>query len=282
VTLDEGYNGWHPDPFGRFDERYIVYGEPSRLVRNEGVEQTDREPLTFETPAVAAVDHLDRSPLAHIGDGAGPVPVVSSGIRVRRTRKRAIGVAAIVLACVLIGAVLASRQHAHPATRASVRAPLQRKRAEATTALADRRTPRSPQRASMPSPARPWRGPSPHTAPTSAQPARAPIVAWANELLSDIDNVNEVAYDYGHGPLEQTACQRTWNDAAKLPAGTLRPDISAAAVAARHDVMTFASDCAHTSGCLRGRTSCGQPVFADAYRLSVHDLDALRADVSND
>ena len=54
VTLDEERNGWLPDPFGRFEERYIVYGEPSRLVRSAGVEQTDRQPLTSDPSALPA------------------------------------------------------------------------------------------------------------------------------------------------------------------------------------------------------------------------------------
>jgi hypothetical protein len=280
VTVDEAYNGWHPDPFGRFDERYIVYGEPSRLVRNEGVEQTDRQPLTFETPAVPTVEDPDSSPLAQTGDEAGPVPIVSSRFRLRRSRARIIGVVAILLACALIATVLVSRQHTHRATPAPVGGPLPQKRVKATTPIPDRRTPRSSQRASVPSPATPRRGPSGHSAPTAAERARAPIVAWANVLLSDIDNVNEVAYDYGRGPLEQTACQRTWSDAAKIPAATLPPVISAAANVASHDIMTFASECARAPGCLRDRARCDQNMFADAYRLSVHDLDALRADLS--
>lgn len=96
VTLDEDYNGWHPDPLGRFDERYIVYGEPSRLVRNQSIEQTDRQPLTFETPAVAADELVDSSPPAHIVEPADPVPAASSRLRVRRSRQRAIGVGVIV------------------------------------------------------------------------------------------------------------------------------------------------------------------------------------------
>src|ERR1700680_4415369 len=107
VTLDEDYNGWHPDQFGRFDERYIVGGEPSRLVRNEGVEQTDRQPPTFEMAAVPAVEHRNRSTFTPIR--ADPVPVASSRFRVRRFRQRAIGVVVVLLACALIATVLVSR-----------------------------------------------------------------------------------------------------------------------------------------------------------------------------
>jgi len=34
-------HGWQPDPFGRYEERYYVYGEPTRLVRASGIESTD-------------------------------------------------------------------------------------------------------------------------------------------------------------------------------------------------------------------------------------------------
>ena len=107
-------------------------------------------------------------------------------------------------------------------------------------------------------------------------------MAWANELLSDMNNVNEVAYDYGHGSLEHTACQRTLNDAAKRPTAAFGSDIAAAANVATRDVMTFANECAHTSVCLNDRARCAQTRFAVAYRRSVHDLDELRADLSND
>ena len=34
-------HGWHPDPFGRFEERYFIEGEPSHLVRTNGTEASD-------------------------------------------------------------------------------------------------------------------------------------------------------------------------------------------------------------------------------------------------
>jgi len=280
VALDEGYNGWHPDPFGRFDERYIVYGEPSRLVRNDGIEQTDRQLLSLETPAVAAVEHHD-GPYAYGVNGPDPVPVASSRFHVRRSRQRAIAVVVIVLACALIASVLVSRQHAHPATPTSPSGQRPRKQVNAKTSVPYRRTPRSPRRRSVLSPATPSHRPAAPMAP-KPEHARTTIMAWANELLSDMNNVNEVAYDYGDGTLERTACQRTWNAAADLPAATLSPDVSAAAKAASHDIMTFASECAHIPGCPIGRASCGPTKFAGAYRRSVGDLDVLRADLSND
>jgi hypothetical protein len=38
---DDDLNRWQPDPYGRFEERYFVYGEPSRLVRTAGIEAAD-------------------------------------------------------------------------------------------------------------------------------------------------------------------------------------------------------------------------------------------------
>jgi len=54
-------HGWHRDPFGRFDDRYFIHGEPSQLVRSGGVEASDtvgahsvqptiEEPSTAEEP----------------------------------------------------------------------------------------------------------------------------------------------------------------------------------------------------------------------------------------
>jgi hypothetical protein len=280
VTLDEEYNGWHPDPFGRFDERYIVYGEPSRLVRHEGVEQTDRQP-PFEMPAVPAVDHRVNSTLAPIDDRPDPVPVASSRFRVRRSRQRAIGVVVILLVlCALIASGLVSRPHGHPATPTSAGGQLPRAQVTANTSIPSRRTPRSPPRRAVPSTATPGHGPSVHTAPKPSELSRTAMTEWANRLRSDLNNVDEVAYTYGPGPLEQTACQRAWNDAANVPTPTLRSDSSAAAKVASHDIMTFANECAHTQDCLNDRGTCGHTKFGDAYRRSVQDLDALRTDLT--
>jgi len=275
VTLDERYNGWHPDPFGRFDERYIVYGEPSRLVRHDGVEQTDRQPLTFETPAGPAVEHRDSSTRAHI-EGQGPDPISSSHRRVRSARPRAIAVVVLVLTCALIATVVVSRRNAHP-KRTSAGSRLPRTQPIATIPLPHGRIPRSPQRRAVPSPATSGHGQVVHTSEAS----RTAITQWTNQLLGDMNNVNEVVYNYGHGTLEQTACQRTWNDAAKVPTATMGPEITAAAKAASHDITAFASACAHTPGCTSDRAPCGRTTFAEAYRRSVRDLNALQADLSN-
>src|SRR3954467_1204028 len=41
MVAPEIRDGWFPDPFGRYDERFFVYGEPSRLVRTAGLQATD-------------------------------------------------------------------------------------------------------------------------------------------------------------------------------------------------------------------------------------------------
>jgi hypothetical protein len=34
-------DGWHPDPFGRFEERWFAQGQPTQLVRSGGIEAQD-------------------------------------------------------------------------------------------------------------------------------------------------------------------------------------------------------------------------------------------------
>jgi hypothetical protein len=46
MVLHEEPDGWLPDPLGRYDERFFVYGEASRLVRTAGIEAAD--PLGVE------------------------------------------------------------------------------------------------------------------------------------------------------------------------------------------------------------------------------------------
>ena len=277
-TFDEERNGWHPDPFGRFEERYIVYGEPSRLVRSGGVEQTDRQPLTSGTPAVPAGGLHDRSTPAPADSPTDPAPAASSRAHVRRSRQQAVGVIMILVLCALVATVLASRRNA-PATPKSPSGPRRSTRATATIPPPDHPAPRSPQLPALPSEAAPRSGQAPRTAPTTSEHSRTPVIEWANQLLSDLNNINEVAVDYGHGTLEQTACQRTRNDAAKLPAATLPANLTAAARTASRDIVTLTSDCAPTPACVRGGASCGQTKFAKGYRRSVHDLNALQADL---
>jgi len=291
VAIDDEPNGWHPDPFGRFEERYIVYGEPSRLVRSEGVEQTDRRPLTFDTPAVPAVE--DRVPAAHSQgqDIVDPVPgtattddaparVVQVRTRFRHSWQGLLVLMVVVVACALVAGLVASRRTSRSASPKTAGDQVQATRTSANIAVPVRPTPRSPQRGATPSVATPRVAEN----ATTARPSenwRTQIMEWANQLASDVNNINEVAYDYGRGALEETACRRTGNDAAKLPVVTSRPDVTEAVRIAGHDVMTFASGCADAQAqdCRTGRRSCAQPNFADGYRQSVQALNTVQAEL---
>lgn len=292
VAVDEEHNGWHPDPFGRFEERYIVYGEPSRLVRSEGVEQTDRRPLTFDTPAVPAVEvrhtaaHsqgqgiVDSVPGTTIADEAR-AQVAPARTRFRHSRQGVVVLIVVVVACALVAGLVASKRSSRSTSPKSSGNQVLPTRTSTNIAAPDRPTPRSPQRGPIPSVAPPRVGEYVTTAPRTSEKWRTQIMEWANQLASDVNNINEVAYDYGRGALEETACRRTGNDAAKLPPATSRPDITEAVRIAGHEVMTFANECAdvQAQGCRTGRRSCGQPNFADAYRQSVQDLNTVQAEL---
>lgn len=49
--------GWRPDPFGRYEQRYFSAGRPTRLVRSHGVEDRDE-------PAARAIEAPDPPPAA--------------------------------------------------------------------------------------------------------------------------------------------------------------------------------------------------------------------------
>jgi hypothetical protein len=49
VASDEVPNGWHPDPFGRYEERYFVHGKPTGHVRSDGIDATDAQGATAST-----------------------------------------------------------------------------------------------------------------------------------------------------------------------------------------------------------------------------------------
>ena len=95
--------GWHRDPFGRFDERYFIDGEPTHLVRSKGVEQQDQQPLSSRTPPVALVDRpegqsaarktqqgrtLSTPTVAILVCGLVAVAAISAGAVVVATRSR--------------------------------------------------------------------------------------------------------------------------------------------------------------------------------------------------
>ncbi|MGO9873753.1 MAG: hypothetical protein ACLPVY_08125 [Acidimicrobiia bacterium] len=292
MAFDEEHNGWHPDPFGRFEERYIVYGEPSRLVRSEGVEQTDRRPLTFDTPTDLAVEDRDTAAPWQGRGIVDPVPgtaiaddaqerVAPARTRFRHSRQRVVGLIVVVVACALVAGLMASRRSSRSASSQSAGHQVQPTRTSANIAVSDRPTPRSPQLGAMPPAATPRVGEYVTTAPGTSEIWRTQIMEWANQLASDVNNINEVAYEYGRGALEETACRRTGNDAAKLPTATSRADIAEAVRIAGHEVMSFASGCAdvQAQGCRTGRRRCGQLDFADGYRQSVQDLNTVQAEL---
>ena len=51
---DGEMRGWHPDPFGRYEERYFINGDPSELVRSANIEASD-------PPGAAPVDVMAAS-----------------------------------------------------------------------------------------------------------------------------------------------------------------------------------------------------------------------------
>jgi hypothetical protein len=288
VVVDEEHNGWHPDPFGRFEERYIVYGEPSRLVRSGGVEQSDRRPLMFDTPAVLAVEEpgsahgegiVDPVLDTAIADNAGG-RVAPARFRFRRSRQAVVVLVVVAVACVLVASLAGSRRSSRSASPKSAANQVHSTRARASIAVADHPTSRSPQREATRSVTTPRVGDM-NAVPRTSEDWRARIMEWADQLASDMNNINEVAYDYGRGALEATACRRTGDDAAKLPAATTRPDITESVRMASHEVMTFASGCAEVDaqGCRTSPSSCGQANFADGYRRSVQDLNAVQAEL---
>jgi integrase len=49
-------HGWHPDPFGRFEERYFIDGQASALVRDGDSESQDSQPALTHDPSGTALD----------------------------------------------------------------------------------------------------------------------------------------------------------------------------------------------------------------------------------
>jgi hypothetical protein len=273
MQLDEELNGWHPDPLGRFEERYIVYGEPSRLVRTGGVEQTDRRPLDLDGSAEPA----DR-PSDEASEPPGPAvehdPPVERGSSSPRSGRVLIGVAVVVLLGALIGGAALSRRHRGSTTP--------------TTGPPSASTPPAPSAPSRPVSATPRPSSSPRVSvpragPDSGHalppPGSAPAIAWADRLRDEVDNIAEVASDYGQGSLEATACRRAQADAARLPAPA-SARVTQALVTARRDVVTFATACAYEPArvCPPARGACRGPTLADEYRQVSQDLDVVLSD----
>ena len=171
-----------------------------------GVEQTDRQPLPSEYPRARKrsspatgppppppdpVDPPDRLTVDLPASTVDP-PVATTAVRARprRVRARALAAVAIVLAATLVVCL-------------------------ASAIRGDRSADSTGERATR-------RRPQPATRPSARRGAgsRSPIAAWVAVLEADVNNINEVAYDYGHGTLEGTACRRTQDDAARPPGAT--------------------------------------------------------------
>ena len=89
---EDAPHGWQPDPFGRYEDRYFVYGEPTRLVRRSGIESTDPQ-------------GSERSP-----DVVPPEPVASPRAPATRPSdppqrsRKGLLVAALIVLVLLVGA----------------------------------------------------------------------------------------------------------------------------------------------------------------------------------
>jgi len=270
MQLDEELNGWHPDPLGRFEERYIVYGEPSRLVRTGGVEQTDRRPLDLDISAEPA----DRPPDE---TSAPPRPAIEQdlpierGSSTNRSRRVLIGLAVIVLLGALIAGVVLSRRHGGSTTPTTGPPSAS---THASASAPGRAVSVAPQLPSSPRVSVP---PAAHDSGNALPPkGSAPAIAWADRLRDEVNNIAEVASDYGHGSLEETACRRAQADAGRLP-GPASAGVTRALVTAGRDIVTFATACAHEPSllCPPARGACRGPTFADGYRQVSQDLDAV-------
>jgi hypothetical protein len=62
---EESAEGWYTDPFGRHEARWMSDGEPTKLVRDAGVESFDEAP--DETPSHEAV-RIENPNAAPAGD----------------------------------------------------------------------------------------------------------------------------------------------------------------------------------------------------------------------
>jgi hypothetical protein len=52
--MDDGLEGWHTDPYGRHEARWLSEGRATKLVRDGGVESYD-DPPADEVPVAAPI-----------------------------------------------------------------------------------------------------------------------------------------------------------------------------------------------------------------------------------
>jgi len=109
VSPEDALHGWQPDPFGRYEDRYFVYGEPTRLVRRSGIESTDPQG-SERSPDVVPNEPATSEVTARRGDtsaepvASAPAPATPPGDTAKRSHKGRLLVAALIVLVLLAGA----------------------------------------------------------------------------------------------------------------------------------------------------------------------------------
>jgi hypothetical protein len=114
--------GWHSDPFGIHEARYFsAAGQPTKLVRDRGVESYDEPPSGADevAAAMARLSAQQQAPSGH--PPAGPHPYGPASDRGRRRRPGIVQYAAtgIILAATAVGVVLVVQTMLHAPKPAS-------------------------------------------------------------------------------------------------------------------------------------------------------------------
>jgi hypothetical protein len=118
--------GWHDDPFGRHERRYFSAGQPTKLVRDGGIEAYDEPPASQTGPAVynqpPAPTDYDQPRAWQTGPAAydQPPPEMAFSVRKRRTGLVNATVAGVTAAAVVVAVAIAGgfrAQHGAPSKR---------------------------------------------------------------------------------------------------------------------------------------------------------------------
>lgn len=59
VLQEEPAEGWHTDPYGRHEARWMSSGEPTKLVRDAGVDSFDAPPDEAPMHQAVRIEHLE-------------------------------------------------------------------------------------------------------------------------------------------------------------------------------------------------------------------------------
>jgi hypothetical protein len=116
--------GWHPDPFGVHEACYFsADGQPTKLVRDRGVESYD-EPPSGADEVAAAMARMSAPPAPPPPSAYAPRNAYSYGPasgRDTRQRPSVVGLAAsgIILAAAAVATVLVAQTIMHPSKPAS-------------------------------------------------------------------------------------------------------------------------------------------------------------------